>query len=288
MKNTKDDQNISLSLIDNYPGHPFKVIDDEKMVELTKSILANGLIFPVYIRPKENGRFEMISGHRRLRAAQLARQKTIKAIVHNYDNDTATVVLVESNLNQRKTILPSEKAFAYQMLYEAKKHQGKRTDLTSSPLETKLRTDDELAYQVGESREQIHRFIRLTKLVPELLEYMDKGKMALRPAVELSYLDEDCQREVVEYIDENECFPSHAQTIRMRRLFENNELNTQTIFQIMSELKPNQKEKFFLHAEKVRKLIPKSIPFEKTEDYICKALKHYTMHLQKQKQCDAI
>lgn len=283
MKNTKNVQNISISLIDPYPGHPFKVIDDEKMVELTKSILANGLIFPVYIRPKANARFEMVSGHRRLGATQLSGQKTIKAIVHNFDNDTATFILVESNLNQRKTILPSEKAFAYQMLYEARKHQGKRTDLTSSPLETKLRTDDELAYQVGESREQIHRFIRLTKLVPELLEYMDKGKMALRPAVELSYLDEDCQRDILDFIDENECFPSHAQTIRMRRLFESNELNTQTIFQIMSELKPNQKEKIFLHAEKVRKLIPKSIPLEKTEDYICKALKHYTMHLQKTK-----
>ena len=210
-------------------------------------------------------------------------KKTIKAIVHNFDNDTATIVLVESNLNQRKTFLPSEKAFAYQMLYEAKKHQGKRTDLTSSPLETKLRTDDELAYQVGESREQI----RLTKLVPELLEYMDKGKMALRPAVELSYLDEENQRDIVDFIDENESTPSHAQAIRMRKLFENGKLDTKTINRILSEEKPNQREKLVFRSDRIRKLIPKTVPIEKTEEYICKALDYYTNYIQKHKSRNA-
>ncbi|MBQ6380242.1 MAG: ParB/RepB/Spo0J family partition protein [Clostridia bacterium] len=284
---TGEIQELDISLIDEYPNHPFKVVDDEKMIELTDSIEKNGVLLPILVRPKEGGRYEMISGHRRLRASELAEKKTIKAMVCDYDDLTAAIVMVESNINQRDNMLPSEKAFAYKILYDAMKHQGRQIEITSTPVVSKLRSNEELAYQVGESREQIRRYIRLTDLVPELLEYMDKGKMALRPAVELSYLDEESQRDIVDFIDENESTPSHAQAIRMRKLFENGKLDTKKIVKIMSEIKPNQKEKLVLHAERVRKYIPKTIPLEKTEEYVCKALEHYTKYLQKQKSRDA-
>ncbi len=286
-KNLSEIKEIDISLIDSYPNHPFKVVDDEKMIELTESIADNGLLLPVLVRPKEDGRYEMISGHRRMRASELAGNKTIKAMVCDYDDDKAAIVMVESNIHQRENMLPSEKAYAYKILYDAMKHQGKSKKPTSSPVETKLRTDEELAYQLGESRIQIQRFMRLTNLVPELLEYMDKGKIALRPGVEMSYLDEDCQRDIVDFIDENECFPSHAQTIRMRRLFENGKLDTKKITEILSEIKPNQKEKLVFRAERVRKFIPKTIPIEKTEEYVCKALEHYNKYLQRQRGRDA-
>lgn len=277
-------QELDISLIDAFPNHPFKVVDDEKMIELTESIENNGVLLPILVRPKEGGRYEMICGHRRLRASELAEKKTIKAMVCDYDDLTAAIVMVESNINQRENMLPSEKAFAYKILYDAmKKSVGRPSNNKLTPVESVLRSNEELAYQVGESREQIRRYIRLTNLVPELLEYMDKGKMALRPAVELSYLDEDCQRDIVDFIDENECFPSHAQTIRMRRLYENGKLDTKKIAEIMSEIKPNQKEKLVFRAERVRKFIPKTIPIEKTEEYVCKALEHYAKYLQRKK-----
>ena len=278
---TGEIQELDISLIDAFPNHPFKVVDDEKMIELTESIENNGVLLPILVRPKEGGRYEMISGHRRLRASELAEKKTIKAMVCDYDDLTAAIVMVESNINQRENMLPSEKAFAYKILYDAMKHQGKQIEITSTPVVSKLRSNEELAYQVGESREQIRRYIRLTKLVPELLEYMDKGKIALRPGVELSYLDEECQRDIVDFIDENESFPSHAQAIRMRRLFENCKLDTQSINKILSEEKPNQRDKLIFRGDKVRSLIPKSVPIEKTEDYVCKALEHYSRYLQK-------
>jgi len=279
---------IDISLIDAFPNHPFKVVDDAKMVELTESISNNGLLVPIIVRPKEDGRYEMISGHRRLRATELAEQNKIKAVICDYDDNTAAIVMVESNIHQRENMLPSEKAFAYKILYDAmKKAPGRPSKENLTPLVSDLRSNEELAYQVGVSREQIRRYIRLTNLVPELLEYIDTGKIGLRPAVEMSYLDEDSQRDIVEYIDENECFPSHAQTIRMRRLFENGKLDTKKIVEIMSEIKPNQKEKLVFHAEKVRKYIPKTVPLEKTEEYVCKALEHYAKYLQRQKQRDA-
>ncbi len=276
-------QDLDISLIDAFPNHPFKVVDDERMIELTESIENNGVLLPILVRPKEGGRYEMISGHRRLRASELAEKKTIKAMVCDYDDLTAAIVMVESNINQRENMLPSEKAFAYKILYDAMKHQGKQIEITSTPVVSKLRSNEELAYQVGESREQIRRYIRLTNLVPELLEYMDKGKMALRPAVELSYLDEDFQRDIVDFIDENESTPSHAQAIRMRKLFENGKLDTKTINRILSEEKPNQREKLVFRSDRIRKLIPKNVPIEQTEEYICKALKNYALHLNKKK-----
>ena len=275
-------QNLSTSLIDAYPNHPFKIVDDEEMIELSESIADSGLLLPVLVRAKEDGRYEMISGHRRLRASELAGKSTIKAVVCDYDDDMAAIVMVESNIHQRENILPSEKAFAYKMLYDAMKHQGKRTDLTSVPLGQKF-AREELAEKIGESQTQIQRYISLTKLVPELLEYMDEGKIALRPGVELSYLDEDCQRDIVDFIDVNESFPSHAQAIRMRRLFENCKLDTQSINKILSEKKPNQRDKLIFRGDKVRSLIPKSVPIEKTEEYVCKALEHYAKYLQKQR-----
>lgn len=221
---------INTSLIDAYPNHPFKMVDDEKMVELTNSIEKNGVLSPILVRPKKGGRYEMLSGHRRLRASELAEKKTIKAMVYDYDDLTAAIVMVESNINQRENMLPSEKAFAYKILYDAmKKAPGRPSKENLTPLVSDLRSNEELAYQVGVSREQIRRYIRLTNLVPELLEYIDAGKIGLRPAVEMSYLDEDCQRDIVDFIDENECFPSHAQAIRMRRLFENGKLDTKKL-----------------------------------------------------------
>jgi len=279
-------KDIDVSLIDSFPNHPFKVIEDDKMLQLTESIMDNGLLYPVLVREKADGRYEMIAGHRRKRATELAGQDKIHAMVCNYDDDTAAIVMVESNIHQRENMLPSEKAFAYKMLNEAMKHQGKRTDLTSTPLVSKLRTTDELAEKVGESREQIRRYICLTNLVPELLEFIDEGKIGMRPAVEMSYLDEDTQRDIVDFIDENECFPSHAQTIQLRKMFNDGILDTKKIVEILSEEKGNQHEKLVFRGDRVRKLLPKTLPAEKTEEYVCKALEHYNRFLQRQRNRD--
>lgn len=279
-----DVRDIDISLIDSFPNHPFKVIEDDKMLQLTESIMNNGLLYPVLVREKADGRYEMIAGHRRTRATELAGQSKIHAMVCNYDDDTAAIVMVESNIHQRENILPSEKAFAYKILYEAMKHQGKRTDLTCAPVGHKSR--DELSEKVGESREQIRRYICLTNLVPELLEFVDEGKIGMRPAVEMSYLNEDSQRDIVDFIDENECFPSHAQTIQMRKLFAEGKLDTENISEIMSEEKGNQHEKLVFRGDRVKKLLPKSLPANKTEEYICKALEYYNRFLQRQRNRD--
>ena len=200
--------------------------------------------------------------------------------------DEATILMVESNF-QRSQILPSEKAFAYKMRLDAMKRQGKRTDLTLSPVGTKLRTADELAQECGDSRNQIHRYVRLTNLVPELLEFVDQGRIKMRPAVELSYLDEDCQRDVVDEIDMNDATPSHDQTIRMRKFFEEGKLTTEVIQTIMSEEKPNQKEKITLSMDRVEKFIPKSIKISQREDFICKALEHYNKYLRQRADRDS-
>lgn len=281
-----DVKDIDVSLIDSFPNHPFKVVEDDKMLQLTESIINNGLLYPVLVREKADGRYEMIAGHRRKRATELAGKDKIHAMVCNYDDYTAAIVMVESNIHQRENMLPSEKAFAYQLLNEAMKHQGKRTDLTSTPLVSKLRTTDELAEKVGESREQIRRYICLTNLVPELLEFVDEGKIGMRPAVEMSYLDEDAQRDIVDFIDENECFPSHAQTIQLRKLFNDGKLDTNVISEILSEEKGNQYEKLVFRGDRVKKLLPKNLPANKTEEYICKALEYYNRFLQRQKTRD--
>ena len=279
-------RDIPIEQIDDFPDHPYKVRDDEDMMQLVTSIRERGVITPATVRQKEDGRYELISGHRRKRASEIAGFETLRCEVVELDRDEATILMVESNL-QRSQILPSEKAFAYKMRLEAMKRQGQRTDLTSSPVGTKLRTADELAQECGDSRNQIHRFIRLTELVPELLDFVDEGKIKMRPAVELSYLNEECQRDVVDEIDINDCTPSHDQTIRMRKMFEEGKLTPEAIQAIMSEQKPNQREKIVIRGDRVRQLIPKNIPISQTEDFVCKALEHYTAFLRKRAERDS-
>ncbi|MCR5207325.1 MAG: ParB/RepB/Spo0J family partition protein [Eubacterium sp.] len=276
-----------MSLIDSFPDHPFKVVEDDKMLQLTESIMNNGLLYPVLVREKADGRYEMIAGHRRKRATELAGQDKIHAMVCNYDDDTAAIVMVESNIHQRENMLPSEKAFAYKILYDAIKRKGGRPSKENmTPVVSHLRSSEELAEKVGESREQIRRYICLTNLVPELLEFVDEGKIGMRPAVEMSYLDEDTQRDIVDFIDENECFPSHAQTIQLRKLFNDSKLDTNVISEILSEEKGNQHEKLVFRGDRVRKLLPKTLPAERTEEYVCKALEYYNRFLQRQRSRD--
>lgn len=279
-------RDIPLGLIDDFPDHPFKVREDEDMLQLIESIKDRGVITPATVRQKEDGRYELVSGHRRKRACELAGFQTLRCEVVDLSRDEATILMVESNF-QRSQILPSEKAFAYKMRLEAMKRQGKRTDLTLSPVGTKLRTADELAQECGDSRNQIHRYVRLTNLVPELLEFVDQGRIKMRPAVELSYLDEDCQRDVVDEIDMNDATPSHDQTIRMRKFFEEGKLTTEVIQAIMSEEKPNQKEKITLSMDRVEKFIPKNIKISQREDFICKALEHYNKYLRQRADRDS-
>ena len=279
-------RDIPLELIDDFPDHPFKVRDDEDMQQLVESIKERGVITPATVRQKEDGRYELISGHRRKRASELAGFDTLRCEVVDLNRDEATILMVESNF-QRSQILPSEKAYAYKMRLEAMNRQGKRTDLTSTPLVSKSRTNEELGNQVGESREQIRRYVRLTNLVPELLEFVDEGRIKMRPAVELSYLDEDSQRDVVDEIDMNDATPSHDQTIRMRKFFDEGKLTTEAIKAIMSEEKPNQKEKIVLRGDRVRQLIPKNIPVSQTEEFVCKALEHYNKFLKQRADRDS-
>ena len=282
-------RDIPIELIDDFPEHPYKVRDDEDMVQLSESIKERGVITPATVRQKEDGRYELISGHRRKRASELAGFETLRCEVVELDRDDATILMVESNL-QRSVILPSEKAYAYKMRLDAMKRKaGRPSKENVSPLATNLpqgRSDVELAEQVGESKDQIRRYIRLTNLVPELLEFVDEGRIKMRPAVELSYLDEDCQRDLVDEIDLNDCTPSHDQTIRMRKMFEEGKLTPEAIQAIMSEQKPNQREKIVLRDERVRKLIPKNVPLSQTEDFICKALEHYNNFLRKRAERD--
>ena len=283
-------RDIPLELIDDFPDHPFKVRDDEDMMQLVESVKERGVITPATVRQKEDGRYELVSGHRRKRACELAGFETLRSEIVDLNRDEATILMVESNF-QRSEILPSEKAFAYKMRLEAMKRQGQRTDLTSTPLVEKLAGKDALSVsrigeEVGESREQIRRYIRLTNLVPELLEFVDEGRIKMRPAVELSYLDEDCQRDVVDEIDLNDATPSHDQTIRMRKLFNEGNLTTEAIHAVMSEEKPNQKEKIVLRGDRVRQLIPKNIPVSQTEDFVCKALEHYNKFLRNRAERD--
>lgn len=280
-------RDIPLELIDDFPDHPFKVRDDEDMIQLVESVKERGVITPATVRQKEDGRYELISGHRRKRACELAGFEALRCEVVDLDRDAATVLMVESNY-QRSQILPLEKAFAYKMRLEAMKQQGQRSDLTSSPVGTKFdRSSEVITEETGDSRNQIHRYIRLTNLVPELLDLVDEGKIKMRPAVELSYLDEDCQRAVVDEIDLNQCTPSHDQTIRMRKFFTDGKLTPEVVSAIMGEEKPNQREKIVLHGDKVRSLIPKNIPVSQTEDYVVKALEHYSRFLRQRAERDS-
>lgn len=282
-------RDIPLGLIDDFPDHPFKVRDDEDMLQLMESIRDRGVITLAIVRQKEDGRYELISGHRRKRACELAGFQTLRCEVVDMSRDEATILMVESNF-QRSQILLSEKAFAYKMRLDAMKRQGQRTDLTCDPLGHKLEGTKSvmlLADKSDDSKTQIQRYVRLTNLVPELLEFVDQGRIKMRPAVELSYLDEDCQRDIVDEIDMNDATPSHDQTIRMRKFFEEGKLTTEVIQAIMSEEKPNQKEKITLSMDRVEKFIPKNIKISQREDFICKALEHYSKYLRQRADRDS-
>ena len=283
-------RDIPLELIDDFPNHPFKVRDDEDMIQLVESVKERGVITPATVRQKEDGRYELISGHRRKRACELAGFEALRCEVVDLDRDAATVLMVESNY-QRSQILPSEKAFAYKMRLEAMNRQaGRPRKENPTPVVSDLdgqRTNEILGNEVGESREQIRRYIRLTNLAPELLDLVDEGKIKMRPAVELSYLDEDGQRAVVDEIDLNQCTPSHDQTIRMRKFFTDGKLTPEVVSAIMGEEKPNQREKIVLRGDKVRSLIPKNIPVSQTEDYVVKALEHYSRFLRQRAERDS-
>ena len=283
-------RDIPLDLIDDFPDHPFHVRDDEDMVQLVESIKTNGVLTPAVLRQKEDGRYELVAGHRRKRACELAGLTTLRSEIKDLTRDEAVVYMVESNF-QRTTILPSEKAFAYKMRNEAMKRQvGRPTKDNKSPVGINLsgtQTLEVLSENSGDSRNQIHRYIRLTNLVPELLEYVDEGRIKMRPAVELSYLDEDSQRDVVEQIDINDCTPSHDQTIRMRKMFDSGKLTAEAVEAIMSEEKPNQRERIVLRGDRVRSLIPKNVQLKDTEDYVCKALEHYAKYLRHRSERDS-
>ena len=283
-------RDIPIELIDSFPDHPVKVRDDEDMTQLVESIKERGVITPATVRPKDDGRYELVSGHRRKRACELAGMDTLRCEVVELTRDEATILMVESNF-QRSQILPSEKAFAYKMRLEAMKRRAGRPSKNNSATvlqDYEGKTSREiLAAESGESHEQVRKFIRLTNLVPELLQFVDEGRIKMRPAVELSYLDEDCQRDVVDEIDMTDSTPSHDQTIRMRKFFEEGKLTTEVIQAIMEEEKPNQREKIVLRGERVRQLIPKSVPLNQTEDYVCKALEHYASFLRRRAERDS-
>ena len=278
-------RDIPISEIDEFPDHPFKVLIDEDMEQLVESIKRNGVMTPATVRLKEDGRYELISGHRRRKACELAGLETLKCEVKDLSRDEAIIIMVESNL-QRSTILPSEKAFAYKMRLEAMNRQGQRTDLTCSPMGNKLqgkKSSDELAEKVGESKNQIFRYIRLTELVPEILQMVDDRQIAFRPAVEISYLSEEQQYTLLEAMEYSDATPSLAQAIKMKKFMQDGKLTNEVIQSIMEEEKPNQKEKPAFRDERITKLIPKSVPRGQESDFVVKALEFYNRHLQRQR-----
>ena len=279
-------RDIPISQIDEFPDHPFKVLMDEDMQQLVESIKRNGIMTPATVRLKEDGRYELVSGHRRKKACELAGLETLKCEVKELTRDEAIIIMVESNL-QRSTILPSEKAFAYKMRLEAMKRQAGRPPKENvSPLATNLskgRSDVELGELVGESKDQIRRFIRLTELVPEILQMVDDRQIAFRPAVEISYLTEEQQYTLLEAMSYNDATPSLAQAIKMKKFMQDGKLTDEVIQRIMEEEKPNQREKPAFRDERITKLIPKSVPKGQEADFVVKALEFYNRHLQRNK-----
>ena len=279
-------RDIPISEIDEFPDHPFKVLMDEDMEQLVESIKRNGVMTPATVRLKEDGRYELISGHRRKKACELAGLETLKCEVKELTRDEAIIVMVESNL-QRSVILPSEKAFAYKMRLEAMNRQAGRPSKDNlTPMVSDLdttRTNEKLGKEVGESREQIRRYIRLTELVPEILQMVDERQIAFRPAVEVSYLTEEQQYTLLEAMEYNDATPSLAQAIKMKKYNQDGKLNSEVIQSIMEEEKPNQKEKPAFRDERITKLIPKTVPRGQETDFVVKALEFYNRHLQRNK-----
>lgn len=291
---TRDDEQkekvetIDISLIDDFKEHPFKVIENDELKALEESINTSGVLSPVIVRKKDDGRYEMISGHRRKFACNKLGIDKIPCLVKDLTDDEATIFMVDSNL-QREKLLPSEKAFAYKMKYDALKNQRieqRPQDTSLRPVGTVVRSDDLIGEENGESGRQVQRYIRLTNLVPELLEMVDNAEsglspaIAFRPAVELSYLKEDEQRDLVDFIDDEEATPSLAQAIQMKKLSQNNELDLDTIHDIMSQQKPNQVIKFKISEEKLNNVLPKNIERDKVEDFVIKAVDYYSRHLK--------
>ena len=278
-------RDIPISEIDEFPDHPFKVFIDEDMEQLVDSIKRNGVMTPATVRLKEDGRYELISGHRRKRACELAGLETLKCEVKDLSRDEAIIVMVESNL-QRSTILPSEKAFAYKMRLEAMNRQGQRNDLTYSPMDNKLKgttSAQRISEKSGDSQPQIYRYIRLTELVPEILQMVDDRQIAFRPAVEISYLPEEQQYTLLEAMEYSDATPSLAQAIKMKKFMQDDKLTDEVIQSIMEEEKPNQREKPAFRDERITKLIPKSIPRGQESDFVVKALEFYNRYLQRSK-----
>ena len=279
---------VPLSEIDEFPNHPFHVRLDEDMDQLVESIKTRGIITPVTLRQKEDGRYEIVSGHRRTKACELAGLTTVKAEIKELTRDEAVILMVESNL-QRTTILPSEKAFSYKMRLDAMKRQGIRTDLTSDPVgpkSQKRRSNEELAEQSSDSSTQIKRYIRLTHLVPQLLDMVDAGRIAFRPAVELSYLSESEQNSLLETISYEDATPSLAQAVKMKNFSQAGKLNADVILSILCEQKPNQREKISFRSERLKPYLPKNITAKQTEDYVIKALEYYHKYQLRQKERD--
>lgn len=269
--------------ISDFPNHPFKVKQDEAMAEMADSVKQYGVLVPALVRPKADGGYEMVAGHRRKCAATLAGITEMPCIVRNLTDDEATIIMVDSNL-QRETILPSEKAFAYKMKLEAIKRQGERTDLTSSPLDKKLKgltSAQQVSQKSGDSQPQIYRYIRLTELIPPMLDMVDNGKIAFRPAVELSYLSKEQQQSLYDTMECEDCTPSLAQAIKMKEFSRDGKLSAEVILSIMQEEKPNQREKPAFRDERITRLIPKSIPRGQETDFVIRALEFYNRHLQR-------
>ena len=275
---------IDLDLIDPFPDHPYKVKDDEDMYNLMESIKDVGIITPAVVRKKEDGRYELISGHRRKRACEMLGFETLRCEIVDLSRDEATILMCDSNMYRSK-ILPSEKAKSYKMKLDAMKRQGKRTDLTSNPLGGKLLGEESagiVGKENGDSQTQVRRYIRLTELIPELLDKVDEGEIAMRPAVEISYLPKDLQEALLYAIEYEQCTPSHDQALRMRRMLRQEVLTPESILAVMQEEKPNQKEKYTLRKERVDRLIPKEVPATKREEYILEALDYYGRYRKRQ------
>ena len=289
IKIDKDDTlvDIPIKLIKDFPNHPFKVKDDEKMNDLVKSVKERGVLYPLLVRPRSDGTYELISGHRRKRAAQKLNIDSVKCIVKDLSDDEATILMVDSNI-QREEVLPSEKAFAYKMKLEALKHQGKRTDLeedsTSTPMVSKLRTNEQLGNEVGESRENIRRYIRLTYLIPELLEEVDNKRIAFRPAVDISYLPEDYQYVILNTLQYDEISPSVAQAVKLKKMAQEGTLTVEKVEELMAKEKPNQREYTKISTERLNKYIPDNIKRRgDIEDFVIKCVEDYVRR-QKNKE----
>ena len=284
MKNTKKD--ISIEKLHPFENHPYKVQDNEEMDILAESIQAHGVVSPIIVRPLENttAEYEIISGHRRVMASRKSGITEIPALIVSLDRDAAAIVLVDSNLH-REHILPSEKAFAYKMKAEALEHQGWRSDLTSCQVGTKLRTDEQIAADTNDSARQIQRYIRLTNLIPEILKYVDEGRISFTPAVELSYLNEQEQQDLLEQIEQSDCTPSLSQACRFKKMSQEDRLTPEVIAAVMSEEKANQREMFKVPMERIRKFIPNANA-KQTEDFVLKACEHYRKFLIRQRNRD--